>query len=136
MLLRPKQTKFKKVRKGRLQNIETRSSQLRFGRHGLKALTSGRISSRQIEAARQSITRRVKRKGRLWIRVFPDTPITKKPNEIRMGKGKGAVDYWAAKVAPGQVLFELDGVPEVLAREALGTGASKLSVRAKTIQRY
>jgi large subunit ribosomal protein L16 len=108
---------------------------LNFGSHGLKALEPERVTARQIEAARRAITRQMKRQGRVWIRVFPDLPVTSKPTEVRMGKGKGSVDYWAARVKPGRVMFEIDGVSEEIAREALRLGAAKLSVRTRFVQR-
>ena len=109
--------------------------QLNFGAYGLKSLEPERVSARQIEAARRAITRQMKRQGRVWIRVFPDVPVTGKPAEVRMGKGKGAIDYWAARVHPGRILFEIDGVPDDVAREALRLGAAKLSVRTKVVTR-
>jgi large subunit ribosomal protein L16 len=129
MFLQPKRTKYRKYRKGRLSNLEYRSNKLKFGTFGLKALESGCISARQIEAVRQAITRKTKRGGKVWIRIFPDLPITSKPIEVRMGKGKGNVDHWVARIAAGSILFELDGIPEKLARAALKTGAGKLPVK-------
>lgn len=133
MLLRPNQTKYRKQRKGRLKIFETKSNKLKFGSFGLKCLTPSRITARQIEATRQAIVRRLRRRGKLWIRIYPDTPITKKPNEVRMGKGKGNVDFWVAKVSIGQILFEIEGVPDFLALTALQSGAKKLPVKTKTI---
>jgi len=129
MFLQPKKTKYKKYRKGRLPKLEHRSNKLKFGTLGLKALESGCISARQIEAARQAITRKIRRAGKVWIRIFPDLPITAKPIEVRMGKGKGNVDHWVARIGGGSILFELDGIPEKLAIAALKTGAGKLPVK-------
>lgn len=129
MFLQPKRSKYKKVRKGVLPKLEHRSTKLQFGTIGMKALESGTISARQIEAARQSITRKIKRKGKLWIRIFPTLPITSKPTEVRMGKGKGPVDHWAVKVGGGKVLFELCGVNTNIAIAAFKTGGAKLPVR-------
>jgi large subunit ribosomal protein L16 len=134
MLLRPNQTKFRKQQKGRLKFFETRSNKLKFGSFGLKCLSPGRITARQIEATRQAVVRRLRRRGKLWIRIYPDSPVTKKPNEIRMGKGKGSVDFWVAKVAIGQILFELEGIPQHLAFEALKGGANKLPVKTVFIK--
>lgn len=131
MFLQPKRTKYKKTRKGKLKKLEFKSNNLRFGEIGVKAEYSGLISARQIEAARRAITRKIKRKGKIWIRIFPDLPITSKPNESRMGKGKGAVSYWGAKVRGGTVLFEICGVPKHTAAEALRAGSSKLPIRTK-----
>ena len=133
MLLQPKRTKYRKYRKGTLPKLEYRSNTLKFGNIGLKALESGCISARQIEASRQAITRKIKRNGRLWVRIFPDLPITSKPIEVRMGKGKGAVSHWAAKIAGGSMLFELEGISEKVARTALRTGAAKLPVKTTVI---
>jgi len=135
MLLRPNQPKFRKQRKGKLNRIETKSIDLEFGSIGLKSTGHGRITARQIEAARQTITRHIKRKGRVWIRIFPDVPVSQKPTEIRMGKGKGAVSFWAAKVSPGKILFEIEGVPIKMALKALKSGSMKLPITAKIIQR-
>jgi|TARA_B110000238_G_C16009372_1_gene388127 large subunit ribosomal protein L16 len=129
MFLQPKRSKYKKVRKGTLPKLEFRSTKLQFGTIGLKAIESGTISARQIEAARQSINRKIKRKGKLWIRVFPSLPITAKPTEVRMGKGKGAVDHWAVKIGGGSVLFELCGVTTNTAIAAFKTGGAKLPVK-------
>lgn len=133
MLLQPKKTKFSKYRKGRLSKLEYRSNKLKFGIFGLKALESGCISAKQIEAARQAITRKLKRNGKVWIRIFPDLPITSKPIESRMGKGKGNIDHWVARIAGGSVLFEIDGVAEKLAIAGLRTGAAKLPVKTSII---
>ena len=133
MFLQPKRSKFKKVRKGKLSKFNFRSNQLKFGTIGLKAAESGTISARQIEAARQSITRKIDRKGKLWIRIFPNLPITTKPTEVRMGKGKGSVDFWAAKVAGGKIIFELCGVNKSIARRAFKTGSAKLPIQTLII---
>ncbi len=127
-MLQPKRTKFRKMHKGRNRGLAERGSKVSFGEFGLKATSRGRITSRQIEAARRTITRTVKRGGKLYIRVFPDKPITKKPLEVRMGKGKGSVEYWVAQVQPGSMLYEIEGVSEELAREAFQLAAAKLPV--------
>ncbi len=127
-MLQPKRTKFRKMHKGRNRGLAERGSKVSFGEFGLKATSRGRITSRQIEAARRTITRTVKRGGKLYIRVFPDKPITKKPLEVRMGKGKGSVEYWVAQVQPGSMLYEIEGVPEEMAREAFKLAAAKLPV--------
>lgn len=134
-MLQPKRTKYRKQHKGRIKGATKGGSELNFGSYGLKAQEPDRVNARQIEAARRAITRHMKRAGRVWIRIFPDVPVTSKPTEVRMGKGKGSVDYWAARVAPGRVMFEIDGVPEDIAREALRLGAAKLSVKTRFIQR-
>jgi len=129
MLLQPKKTKYKKIQKGKLSKLTFRLNKLRFGSLGLKATKSGTISSRQIEAARQAIVRKLSRKGKLWIRIFPTVPITTKPTEIRMGKGKGTFSHWSVKVSAGTILFEVYGVPRNLAVTAFKTGGAKLSVK-------
>ena len=134
-MLQPKRTKYRKQFKGRIKGVAKGGSDLNFGSFGLKAQEPDRVNARQIEAARRAITRHMKRAGRVWIRVFPDVPVTSKPTEVRMGKGKGSVDYWACRVKPGRVMFEIDGVSEDIAREALRLGAAKLSVRTRFIQR-
>lgn len=134
-MLQPKRTKFRKVHKGRNRGVATSGNLVSFGTFGLKATTRGRITARQIEAARRAMTRHVKRQGKIWIRIFPDKPITEKPLEVRMGKGKGNVEYWVAQVQPGRVLYEMDGVPEALAREAFALAAAKLPVRTTFITR-
>ena len=134
-MLQPKRTKFRKAHKGRIHGNTKGGSQLNFGSYGIKALEPDRINARQIEAARRAITRHMKRQGRVWIRIFPDVPVSSKPTEVRMGKGKGSPEYWAARVAPGRVMFEIDGVPETVAREALRLGSRKLSIRTKFVQR-
>ena len=134
-MMQPKRTKFRKQFKGRIHGNSKGGTDLNFGAFGLKALEPERVTARQIEAARRAITRHMKRAGRVWIRIFPDQPVTSKPTEVRMGKGKGSVDYWACRVAPGRVMFELDGVPEDVAREALRLGAAKLPIKTRFIQR-
>ncbi len=124
-MLQPKRTKFRKMHKGRIKGEAKGGSDLNFGTYGLKALQPERVTARQIEAARRAMTRHMKRQGRVWIRIFPDTPVTSKPTEVRMGKGKGSVDFWAAKVKPGRVMFEIDGVNDEIAREALRLAAMK-----------
>jgi large subunit ribosomal protein L16 len=128
-MLQPKRTKFRKQHKGRNRGLALRGNTVSFGEYGLKSLQRGRITARQIEAARRAITRHVKRSGQLWIRIFPDKPITKKPLEVRMGKGKGSVEYWVAEIKPGTVLYEINGVPEEIAREAFQLAAAKLPVK-------
>lgn len=132
-MLQPKRTKFRKQFKGRIHGAAKGGTNLDFGAFGLKALEPERVTARQIEAARRAITREMKRQGRVWIRIFPDVPVSSKPTEVRMGKGKGSVDYWAAKVKPGRIMFEIDGVSEVIAREALRLGAMKLPVTTRVV---
>jgi large subunit ribosomal protein L16 len=134
-MLSPKRTKFRKQFKGRISGTAKGGTTLTFGSYGLKALEPERVTARQIEAARRAMTREMKRQGRVWIRVFPDVPVTKKPTEVRMGKGKGGVEFWAAKVAPGRIMFELDGVTEQVAREALRLAAAKLPIRTRFVAR-
>ncbi|MBB4001409.1 MAG: 50S ribosomal protein L16 [Aurantimonas endophytica] len=134
-MLQPKRTKYRKAFKGRIHGTAKGGTSLNFGSFGLKAVEPERVTARQIEAARRAITRQMKRQGRVWIRIFPDLPVTSKPTEVRMGKGKGSVDYWAARVHPGRVMFEIDGVSEDIAREALRLGAAKLPIRTRFIQR-
>ena len=134
-MLQPKRTKFRKVFKGRIHGQAKGGVDLNFGEYGLRALEPERITARQIEAARRAITRQMKRQGRVWIRIFPDTPVTKKPTEVRMGKGKGSVEFWAAKVKPGRIMFEIDGVTEDVAKEALRLAAMKLPVACRIITR-
>ncbi len=134
-MLQPKRTKYRKQQKGRIKGLARRGSSISFGSYGLKTMDAGRITNRQIESARIAMTRFMKREGKVWIRIFPDKPITKKPLEVRMGKGKGAVDHYVASVKPGRVLFELDGVPEEVAVEALRLAAQKLPVLTKTVVR-
>jgi large subunit ribosomal protein L16 len=134
-MLQPKRTKFRKQHKGRNTGMATRGSSVSFGEFGLKSTSRGRLTARQIEAARRAITRHVKRGGKLWIRVFPDKPITKKPLEVRMGKGKGSVEYWVAQIKPGTMLYEIQGVSEELAREAFQLASAKLPVKTTFICR-
>ncbi len=132
-MLQPKKYKYRKQQKGRMKGNSSRGHRLAFGMYGIKSLGSAWITARQIEAARVAATRYMKREGQLWIKIFPDKPITKKPLEVRMGKGKGNVEYWAAVVKPGRILFEIDGVPEEVAREALRLAAQKLPVKTKFV---
>lgn len=134
-MLMPRKTKYKKAHKGRIHGEAKGATELDFGSFGLKALTPERITARQIEAARRAMTRAMKRQGRVWIRLFPDIPVSKKPAEVRMGKGKGAVEYWVCRVKPGRIMFEIDGVSEELAREALSLAAFKLPVKTKFVTR-
>lgn len=134
-MLQPKKSKFRKVQKGRVKGVATKGASIAFGSFGLKGLEPGRITSNQIESARVAITRYLKREGKLWIRIFPDKPITKKPAEVRMGKGKGSPEYWVAVSKPGRILFELEGVSEQLAKEAMALGAQKLPMMTKFIVR-
>ena len=134
-MLQPKKTKFRKQFKGRIHGSAKAGFALNFGAFGLKSLEPERVTARQIEAARRAITRQMKRQGRVWIRVFPDLPVTDKPAEVRMGKGKGAVEYWAARVHPGRILFEIDGVADDVARQSLLLGAAKLPIRTKVVTR-
>lgn len=134
-MLMPKKTKHRKAFKGRIHGQTKGGATLNFGAYGLKALQPERITSRQIEAARRAISRHMKRVGRLWIRIFPDLPVSEKPADVRMGSGKGSPEYWAARVAPGRIMFELDGVPEELAREAFERAAAKLPIKTKFVKR-
>jgi len=134
-MLQPKKTKFRKQFKGRIHGSSKAGFALNFGAFGLKSLEPERVTARQIEAARRAITRQMKRQGRVWIRVFPDVPISSKPAEVRMGSGKGAPEFWAARVHPGRILFEIDGVPADVANEALRLGAAKLPVKTKIVTR-
>jgi len=134
-MLQPKRTKYRKQQKGRIRGIAHRGSKVSFGSFGLKTLDSGFITNRQIEAARIAMTRFMKREGNVWIRIFPDKPITSKPLEVRMGKGKGALDHYVAAIKPGRIMFELDGVPEATAREALRLAAQKLPVQTRVVVR-
>ncbi|MGJ8561185.1 MAG: 50S ribosomal protein L16 [Litorimonas sp.] len=131
----PKRTKFRKAHKGRIKGTAKGGTALNFGSYGLKALEPERVTARQIEATRRAITRHMKRAGRVWIRIFPDVPVTKKPTEVRMGKGKGSVEFWACKVKPGRVMFEIDGVSDEVAREALRLGAAKLPIKTRIVTR-
>ena len=134
-MLQPKKTKYRRVQKGRMKGNAQRGSEVAFGSYGLKALEASFITARQIEAARVSISRAMKREGQFWIRIFPDKSITKKPAEVRMGKGKGSPEYWAAVVKPGRIMFELDGVSEEIAREALRLASNKLPIKTKFVYR-
>ncbi|HEX2241706.1 MAG TPA: 50S ribosomal protein L16 [Gammaproteobacteria bacterium] len=134
-MLQPKRTKFRKQQKGRNRGLALVGSRVSFGEYGLKATTRGRVTARQIEAARRAMTRHVKRGGKIWIRIFPDKPVTKKPLEVRQGKGKGNVEYWVAQVQPGRILYEMEGVEEDVAREALRLAAAKLPVRTVFVAR-
>ena len=134
-MLQPKRTKFRKQHKGRNRGMASVGDRVSFGEYGLKAMGRGRLTGRQIEAARRAVTRHVKRGGKLWIRIFPDVPITKKPVEVRMGKGKGAVEYWISRVQPGRVLYEIAGVPEEIARHAFRLAAAKLPIRTAFVTR-
>jgi large subunit ribosomal protein L16 len=134
-MLQPKKTKFRKAFKGRMNGNAKGGTALNFGSFGLKALEPERVTARQIEAARRAITRQMKRAGRVWIRIFPDLPVSKKPTEVRMGKGKGSPEFWAARVKPGKIMFEIDGVGEETAREALRLGAAKLPIRTRVVTR-
>ena len=134
-MLQPKRTKYRKMHKGRIHGEAKGGFLLNFGSFALKATEPERVTARQIEAARRAITRHMKRQGRVWIRIFPDVPVTSKPTEVRMGKGKGSVDFWACKVKPGRIMFEIDGVAESIAREALRLGANKLPVTTRVVVR-
>jgi large subunit ribosomal protein L16 len=134
-MMQPKRTKFRKQQKGRNRGLATTGNRVSFGEYGMKAMTRGRITARQIEAARRAITRKVKRGAKIWIRIFPDKPITKKPLEVRQGKGKGNVEYWVARVQPGRMLYEMQGVDEELAREAFRLAAAKLPVQTAFVIR-
>jgi large subunit ribosomal protein L16 len=134
-MLSPKRTKFRKAHKGRVHGLAKGGTVLNFGAFGLKAMQPGRITARQIEAARRAMTRHIKRAGKVWIRVFPDVPVSSKPAEVRMGKGKGTPEYWMCRIKPGRMMFELDGVDPEIAKEALSLAAAKLPIRCKFIQR-
>jgi len=134
-MLQPARMKYRKQQKGRNTGVATRGNKVSFGEYGLKALTRGRITARQIEAARRAMTRHIKRGGRIWIRVFPDKPVSQKPAEVRMGKGKGTVEYFVSEIQPGKVLYEMDGVTEALAREAFALAAAKLPFRTAFVHR-
>jgi large subunit ribosomal protein L16 len=134
-MLQPKRTKYRKAHKGRIHGAAKGGYTLNFGTYGLKALEPDRLSARQIEAARRAITRAMKRTGRVWIRIFPDVPVSIKPAEVRMGSGKGSPEFWVCRVAPGRIMFEVDGVPADLAREALTLGAAKLPIRTRFVAR-
>lgn len=134
-MLQPKRTKFRKAHKGRIHGNAKGGTSLTFGTYGLKALQPDRITARQIEAARRAITRHIKRQGKVWIRIFPDVPVSKKPLEVRQGKGKGSPEFWACRVKPGRIMFEMEGVSEELAREALSLAAAKLPIQTKFVTR-
>ena len=135
-MLQPTRTKYRKAHKGRIHGHASRGKSLNYGTYGLKAIEPERITSRQIEAARVSLTRFMKRTGKVWLRIFPNIPISKKPTEVRMGKGKGSPEYWACRVKPGRIIFEIDGVSESVAREALYKASTKLPIKTKFIKRY
>src|SRR6201996_2439641 len=134
-MLAPKRSKYRKAHKGRVHGSAKGGTELNFGAYGLKASDPGRITARQIKAARRAITRHIRRAGRVWIRIFPDVPVSQKPAEVRMGSGKGSPEFWICRVKPGRIMFELDGVPEELAREALTLGAAKLPIGVRFVQR-
>ena len=134
-MMSPKKTKYRKQHKGRIKGSAKGGYTLNFGEYGLKAMQPERITARQIEAARRAISRHVKRVGRMWIRIFPDVPVTRKPAEVRMGSGKGSVEFWAARVQPGRIMFEIDGVPEAVAREAFDRASAKLPIKTKFVAR-
>jgi large subunit ribosomal protein L16 len=134
-MLQPNRTKFRKAHKGRIHGVATSGTELAFGQYGLKAIEPDRLSARQIEAARRAVTRHMKRSGRVWIRIFPDVPVSKKPIEVRMGKGKGTPELWVCRVKPGRILFEVDGVPIEVAKESLALAAAKLSIKTRFVAR-
>ena len=134
-MMQPKKTKFRKAHKGRIHGTATSGASLSFGQFGLKAMAPERITARQIEAARRALTRHMKRAGRVWIRIFPDVPVSKKPIEVRMGKGKGTPEFWVCRIKPGRILFEIDGVPIQIAREALDLAAAKLPIKTRFVAR-
>ena len=134
-MMQPKKTKFRKAHKGRIHGVATSAADLAFGQFGLKALEPERITARQIEAARRALTRHMKRSGRVWIRVFPDVPVSKKPAEVRMGSGKGSPELWVVRIKPGRVMFEIDGVPVNIAKEALSLAAAKLPIKTRFVER-
>ncbi len=134
-MLQPMRTKFRKAHKGRIHGNSKAGTELNFGQYGLKALEPDRVTARQIEAARRALTRHMKRAGRVWIRIYPDVPVSKKPIEVRMGKGKGTPEYWVCRVKPGRIMFEIDGVPVQVAKEALALAAAKLPVKTRFIER-
>ncbi len=134
-MLSPRKTKYRKMFKGRIKGVTVAGSSVSYGSYGLKAMEASRLTARQIEAARRAVSRCMKRSGRFWIRVYPDVPVSKKPAEVRMGSGKGSVEYWAARVHPGRIIFEIDGVTEDIATEAFALAASKLPIRTKFVQR-
>ncbi len=134
-MLQPKKPRYRKQHKGRIHGTAKGGTFLNFGSYGLKAVEPERVTARQIEAARRAMTRQMKRQGRVWIRIFPDVPVSKKPTEVRMGKGKGSVEYWAARIKPGRIMFEIDGVNDTTAREALRLAAMKLPLKSRIVQR-
>jgi large subunit ribosomal protein L16 len=134
-MLAPKRTKYRKAHKGRIHGLAKGGTELNFGAYGLKAIEPGRVTARQIEAARRAITRHMKRVGKLWIRIFPDVPVSRKPAEVRMGSGKGTPEYWVCRVKPGRIMFELDGVPSALAKEAFDLASAKLPISARVVSR-
>lgn len=134
-MLSPKRTKYRKAHKGRLHGNAKGGTALNFGAYGLKAITPGRVTARQIEACRRAITRHMKRSGRVWIRIFPDVPVSAKPTEVRMGKGKGSPEYWMCRVKPGRIMFEVDGVSDTVAREAFDRGSAKLPLQTRIVTR-
>ncbi len=134
-MLQPKKTKFRKAHKGRIHGLAKGGTDLNFGAFGLKATAPGRVTARQIEAARRAMTRHMKRAGRVWIRIFPDVPVSKKPTEVRMGKGKGSPEFWVCRVKPGRIMFEIDGVSPTVAREAFDRAAAKLPIGTRIVQR-
>ncbi|MBO0756187.1 MAG: 50S ribosomal protein L16 [Bradyrhizobiaceae bacterium] len=134
-MLQPMRTKFRKAHKGRIKGVATSGAELAFGQYGLKALEPDRVTARQIEAARRAMTRHMKRAGRVWIRIYPDVPVSKKPLEVRMGSGKGAPEYWVCRVKPGRIVFELDGVSMQVAKEALALAAAKLPIKTRFVER-
>jgi large subunit ribosomal protein L16 len=134
-MLQPAKTKFRKAHKGRIHGLATSGASLSFGEYGLKAMEPDRVTARQIEAARRAMTRHMKRAGRVWIRIFPDVPVSKKPLEVRMGSGKGAPEYWVVRIKPGRILFEIDGVTTTLAKEALSLAAAKLPIKTRFVER-
>ena len=134
-MLQPKRTKFRKAHKGRIKGVATSGATLSFGQFGLKAMEPDRLTARQIEAARRAMTRHMKRAGRVWIRIFPDVPVSKKPLEVRMGSGKGAPEFWVVRVKPGRILFEIDGVTTTVAKEALDLAAAKLPIKTRFVER-
>ena len=134
-MLQPARTKFRKAHKGRIKGVATSAAELNFGQYGLKAMEPDRITARQIEAARRALTRHMKRSGQVWIRIYPDVPVSKKPLEVRMGSGKGAPEFWVARVRPGRILFEVDGVSMAIARESLALAAAKLPIKTRFVAR-
>ncbi|MEM7197287.1 MAG: 50S ribosomal protein L16 [Pseudomonadota bacterium] len=134
-MLSPKRTKFRKAHKGRIHGMAKGGTALNFGSHGLKAVEPGRVTARQIEAARRALVRRIRRQGKVWIRIFPDVPVSSKPAEVRMGKGKGSPEFWVSRVKPGRIMFEMDGVPADIARDAFLLAAAKLPIRCRVVSR-